>query len=163
MRRWLVDISRWRPSPAQFDAAASLLPPHERPAIARYRNPLPLPCLYSTWFFDWPSQPEFRNFHCCARHRFACVAASNCSILAFATAAGASQIHCCSGRQYSRAVHLAWHRTELFLGVQVRERGRQEAGARQPSAAVRARAPPPPRPGSPGQHTPHARGEAVPG
>ncbi|KAK8447216.1 hypothetical protein SEVIR_8G023700v4 [Setaria viridis] len=36
VRRWLVDITRWRPSPAQFDAAASLLPSHERPAIARY-------------------------------------------------------------------------------------------------------------------------------
>jgi len=34
-RRWLVDIPRWHPSPAQFDAAAALLPPHERPAIAR--------------------------------------------------------------------------------------------------------------------------------
>ena len=29
VRRWLVDIARWRPSPAQFDAAAALLPPHE--------------------------------------------------------------------------------------------------------------------------------------
>lgn len=38
VRRWLVDISSWRPSPAQFDAAAALLPPHERPAIARYRT-----------------------------------------------------------------------------------------------------------------------------
>jgi hypothetical protein len=36
VRRWLVDISRWRPSPAQFDAAAALLPPHDRLAIARY-------------------------------------------------------------------------------------------------------------------------------
>ncbi|KAL6642203.1 hypothetical protein ACP70R_020384 [Stipagrostis hirtigluma subsp. patula] len=36
VRRWLVDISRWRPSPAQFDAAAALLPPHERPAITRF-------------------------------------------------------------------------------------------------------------------------------
>uniref|UniRef100_A0A4V6D2L1 holo-[acyl-carrier-protein] synthase n=1 Tax=Setaria viridis TaxID=4556 RepID=A0A4V6D2L1_SETVI len=36
VRRWLVDITRWRPSPAQFDAAASLLPSHERPAIARF-------------------------------------------------------------------------------------------------------------------------------
>ncbi|TVU27100.1 hypothetical protein EJB05_29679, partial [Eragrostis curvula] len=35
-RRWLVDITRWRPSPAQFDAATALLPPHERPAIARF-------------------------------------------------------------------------------------------------------------------------------
>ncbi|RLM58035.1 hypothetical protein C2845_PM18G14780 [Panicum miliaceum] len=35
-RRWLVDIARWRPSPAQFDAAAALLPPHERPAISRF-------------------------------------------------------------------------------------------------------------------------------
>jgi 4'-phosphopantetheinyl transferase len=34
-RRWLVDITRWRPSPAQFDAATALLPPHEQPAIAR--------------------------------------------------------------------------------------------------------------------------------
>jgi hypothetical protein len=38
VRRWLVDISSWRPSPAQFDAAAALLPRHERPAIARYRT-----------------------------------------------------------------------------------------------------------------------------
>ncbi|PUZ62854.1 hypothetical protein GQ55_3G020100 [Panicum hallii var. hallii] len=36
VRRWLVDIARWRPSPAQFDAAAAFLPPHERPAIARF-------------------------------------------------------------------------------------------------------------------------------
>ncbi|GJN28384.1 hypothetical protein PR202_gb16497 [Eleusine coracana subsp. coracana] len=36
VRRWLVDITRWRPSPAEFDAATSLLPPHERPAIARF-------------------------------------------------------------------------------------------------------------------------------
>lgn len=36
VRRWLVDISRWRPSPAQFDAAAALLPRHERPAISRF-------------------------------------------------------------------------------------------------------------------------------
>ncbi|XP_066340842.1 uncharacterized protein [Miscanthus floridulus] len=36
VRRWLVDISSWRPSPDQFDAAAALLPPHERPAIARF-------------------------------------------------------------------------------------------------------------------------------
>uniref|UniRef100_G2XM46 holo-[acyl-carrier-protein] synthase n=1 Tax=Oryza brachyantha TaxID=4533 RepID=G2XM46_ORYBR len=35
-RRWLVDASRWRPSPAQFQAAASLLPPHERTAITRF-------------------------------------------------------------------------------------------------------------------------------
>uniref|UniRef100_G2XME7 holo-[acyl-carrier-protein] synthase n=1 Tax=Oryza brachyantha TaxID=4533 RepID=G2XME7_ORYBR len=34
-RRWLVDAARWRPSPAQFQAAASLLPPHERTAITR--------------------------------------------------------------------------------------------------------------------------------
>lgn len=36
VRRWLVDIARWRPSPAQFDAAAALLPSHERPAVARF-------------------------------------------------------------------------------------------------------------------------------
>ncbi|KAG2622860.1 hypothetical protein PVAP13_3KG008700 [Panicum virgatum] len=36
VRRWLVDIARWRPSPAQFDAAAALLPPHDRPAIYRF-------------------------------------------------------------------------------------------------------------------------------
>ncbi|CAN6348879.1 unnamed protein product [Urochloa humidicola] len=36
VRRWLVDITCWRPSPAQFDAAAALLPSHERPAIARF-------------------------------------------------------------------------------------------------------------------------------
>ncbi|XP_015698586.2 L-aminoadipate-semialdehyde dehydrogenase-phosphopantetheinyl transferase isoform X2 [Oryza brachyantha] len=35
-RRWLVDAARWRPSPAQFQAAASLLPPHERTAITRF-------------------------------------------------------------------------------------------------------------------------------
>ncbi|KAL6906042.1 hypothetical protein ACP4OV_003643 [Aristida adscensionis] len=35
-RRWLVDVTRWRPSPAQFAAAAALLPPHERPAVARF-------------------------------------------------------------------------------------------------------------------------------
>ncbi|KAL6640741.1 hypothetical protein ACP70R_021864 [Stipagrostis hirtigluma subsp. patula] len=38
VRRWLVDITRWRPSPAQFDAAAALLPPHERPAVASIRR-----------------------------------------------------------------------------------------------------------------------------
>ncbi|KAK3136060.1 hypothetical protein QOZ80_5BG0427490 [Eleusine coracana subsp. coracana] len=31
VRRWLVDITGWHPSPAEFDAAASLLPPHEHP------------------------------------------------------------------------------------------------------------------------------------
>ena len=36
VRRWLVDIARWHPSPAEFDAAAALLPPHDRPAIYRY-------------------------------------------------------------------------------------------------------------------------------
>ncbi|CAN6330423.1 unnamed protein product [Urochloa humidicola] len=36
VRRWLVDITRWRLSPDQFDAAAALLPSHERPAIARF-------------------------------------------------------------------------------------------------------------------------------
>ncbi|WVZ54606.1 hypothetical protein U9M48_005378 [Paspalum notatum var. saurae] len=36
VRRWLVDIARWRPSPAQFDAAAALLPAHERAAVARF-------------------------------------------------------------------------------------------------------------------------------
>ncbi|CAN6339507.1 unnamed protein product, partial [Urochloa humidicola] len=36
VRRWLVDITRWRPSHDQFDAAAALLPSHERPAIARF-------------------------------------------------------------------------------------------------------------------------------
>ncbi|TVT99771.1 hypothetical protein EJB05_54856, partial [Eragrostis curvula] len=35
-RRWLVDITHWRPSPSQFDAAVALLPPHERPAIVRF-------------------------------------------------------------------------------------------------------------------------------
>ncbi|KAM0872726.1 hypothetical protein ACQ4PT_038539 [Festuca glaucescens] len=35
-RRWLVDIARWCPSPAQFQAAAALLPPHHHPAIARF-------------------------------------------------------------------------------------------------------------------------------
>ncbi|CAM0874389.1 unnamed protein product [Alopecurus aequalis] len=35
-RRWLVDVARWRPSPAQFQAAAALLPTHHRPAIARF-------------------------------------------------------------------------------------------------------------------------------
>ncbi|XP_062198382.1 uncharacterized protein LOC133901103 isoform X2 [Phragmites australis] len=36
VRRWLVDIRSWRPSPAQFHAAAAGLPPHERPAVARF-------------------------------------------------------------------------------------------------------------------------------
>nr|CAB3459281.1 unnamed protein product [Digitaria exilis] len=36
VRRWLVDVARWRPSPAQFDAVVALLPSHERPAIARF-------------------------------------------------------------------------------------------------------------------------------
>uniref|UniRef100_A0A0A9ESD2 holo-[acyl-carrier-protein] synthase n=1 Tax=Arundo donax TaxID=35708 RepID=A0A0A9ESD2_ARUDO len=36
VRRWLVDITRWRPSPAQFHAAAALLPPHDRAAITRF-------------------------------------------------------------------------------------------------------------------------------
>ncbi|KQJ89544.1 hypothetical protein BRADI_4g26330v3 [Brachypodium distachyon] len=35
-RRWLVDVARWRPSPAQFQAAAALLPPHHRAAIDRF-------------------------------------------------------------------------------------------------------------------------------
>ncbi|KAG8089156.1 hypothetical protein GUJ93_ZPchr0011g27894 [Zizania palustris] len=35
-RRWLVDVAQWRPSPAQFQAAATLLPPHDRRAIARF-------------------------------------------------------------------------------------------------------------------------------
>ncbi|KAF0907257.1 hypothetical protein E2562_015760 [Oryza meyeriana var. granulata] len=34
--RWLVDVTRWRPSPSQFQAAADLLPPHDRAAIARF-------------------------------------------------------------------------------------------------------------------------------
>uniref|UniRef100_A0A0D9XWM6 holo-[acyl-carrier-protein] synthase n=1 Tax=Leersia perrieri TaxID=77586 RepID=A0A0D9XWM6_9ORYZ len=34
--RWLVDVARWRPSPAEFRAAAALLPPHDRPAIDRF-------------------------------------------------------------------------------------------------------------------------------
>uniref|UniRef100_A0A0E0BNK2 holo-[acyl-carrier-protein] synthase n=1 Tax=Oryza glumipatula TaxID=40148 RepID=A0A0E0BNK2_9ORYZ len=33
---WLVDVGRWRPSPAEFQAAAALLPPHDRPAIHRF-------------------------------------------------------------------------------------------------------------------------------
>jgi 4'-phosphopantetheinyl transferase len=37
VRRWLVDITRWRPSAPQFDAAAALLPSHERPAITNTR------------------------------------------------------------------------------------------------------------------------------
>ncbi|KAF8671583.1 hypothetical protein HU200_049907 [Digitaria exilis] len=36
VRRWLVDVARWRPSPAQFDAVIALLPSHDRPAIARF-------------------------------------------------------------------------------------------------------------------------------
>lgn len=35
-RRWLVDVARWHPSPTQFQAAATLLPPHEHPAITRF-------------------------------------------------------------------------------------------------------------------------------
>uniref|UniRef100_A0ACD6A529 Uncharacterized protein n=1 Tax=Avena sativa TaxID=4498 RepID=A0ACD6A529_AVESA len=35
-RRWLVDVARWCPSPAQFQAAAALLPPKHHPAIARF-------------------------------------------------------------------------------------------------------------------------------
>uniref|UniRef100_G2XLD6 holo-[acyl-carrier-protein] synthase n=1 Tax=Oryza glaberrima TaxID=4538 RepID=G2XLD6_ORYGL len=31
--RWLVDVGRWRPSPAEFQAAAAVLPPHDRPVI----------------------------------------------------------------------------------------------------------------------------------
>ncbi|XP_052136141.1 uncharacterized protein LOC127754606 isoform X3 [Oryza glaberrima] len=35
--RWLVDVGRWRPSPAEFQAAAAaLLPPHDLPAIHRF-------------------------------------------------------------------------------------------------------------------------------
>uniref|UniRef100_A0A0E0MC66 non-specific serine/threonine protein kinase n=1 Tax=Oryza punctata TaxID=4537 RepID=A0A0E0MC66_ORYPU len=34
--RWLVDVGRWLPSPAEFQAAAALLPPHDRPAIHRF-------------------------------------------------------------------------------------------------------------------------------
>jgi len=61
-------------------------------------------------------------------------------------------------------MQLAWHRIELVSGVrlQVRERGRQEAGARQSSAAVLARAPSSPHPVPPDQHMPHSRGETVP-
>uniref|UniRef100_A0A0D9XNT8 Uncharacterized protein n=1 Tax=Leersia perrieri TaxID=77586 RepID=A0A0D9XNT8_9ORYZ len=34
--RWLVDVGRWRPSPAGFRAAAAILPPHDRLAIDRF-------------------------------------------------------------------------------------------------------------------------------
>jgi hypothetical protein len=34
---WLVDISHWHPSPAQFDDAPSLLLLHDGTTISRYR------------------------------------------------------------------------------------------------------------------------------
>jgi hypothetical protein len=34
---WLIDISRWHPSPTQFDTTASLLLIHEGTTISRYR------------------------------------------------------------------------------------------------------------------------------
>uniref|UniRef100_A0A6V7NFG7 holo-[acyl-carrier-protein] synthase n=1 Tax=Ananas comosus var. bracteatus TaxID=296719 RepID=A0A6V7NFG7_ANACO len=36
VRRWLVNISTWDPSERRFASLASLLPPHERPAIMRF-------------------------------------------------------------------------------------------------------------------------------
>jgi hypothetical protein len=37
VRWWLVDISHWHPSPAQFDDAPSLLLLHDGTTISRYR------------------------------------------------------------------------------------------------------------------------------
>ncbi|GJN13864.1 hypothetical protein PR202_gb00615 [Eleusine coracana subsp. coracana] len=44
VRRWLVDITGWHPSPAEFDAAASLLPPHEHPPSPGPFNFIIMPC-----------------------------------------------------------------------------------------------------------------------
>ncbi|KAK9735161.1 hypothetical protein RND81_04G187700 [Saponaria officinalis] len=38
VQRWIVDISRWTPSPTQLSIAISLLPSHEHSSIARYVN-----------------------------------------------------------------------------------------------------------------------------
>ncbi|XP_059434759.1 uncharacterized protein LOC132167752 isoform X1 [Corylus avellana] len=36
VRRWVVDISKWDPSPQEFSSALSILPQHEHPSISRF-------------------------------------------------------------------------------------------------------------------------------
>jgi hypothetical protein len=38
VRRWVVDISKWDPSPHEFSSALSLLPQREHPSISRSAN-----------------------------------------------------------------------------------------------------------------------------